>query len=153
MPGGGGWRGMNIGDKILALSFWGSRFQRLDLDQIFCVWCAGSEHRFGPLVFNISALLFRCYGPARKYFLFPRESFDVFLLEHDWWWYYLYALNQCFSTIVEGKPRGPYNRGYLAALRFFCGSRETRQPRYKNKKNKTFWNYFYIPAVVFPGYL
>ena len=29
---------------------------------------------------------------------------------------------------------GPYNRGYLAALRFFRGSRETRQPRYKIKK-------------------
>ena len=42
--------------------------------------------------------------------------------------------------------KGPYNRGYLAALCFFCGSRETRQPWSKNKIT------FCIPAVMYPGY-
>ena len=38
---------------------------------------------------------------------------------------------------ISNKLRGPYNRGYLVALLFFRGSWETRQPRYKNKKNNT----------------
>ena len=56
--------------------------------------------------------------------------------------------------MCEVNYRGPYNRGYLAALRFFHGSRETRQPRSKKNQNNKMnckLNFglrsSYIPAV------
>ena len=39
--------------------------------------------------------------------------------------------------LEKNNKTGPYNRRYLAALRFFRESWETGQPRYKNNKNKS----------------
>ena len=62
----------------------------------------------------------------------------------------------CLKSLLHKK--GPYNRGYLTALHFFRGSRETRQPRYKNNKNNKIncklifgSRSSYIAAVVFRG--
>ena len=67
-----------------------------------------------------------------------------------WSW----SIHVAFCVNLSRKMLGPYNRGCLAALRFFRGSRETRQPRFKiNKNNKIncklifgSWS-SYIPAV------